>query len=377
MERASAAVAAEVPGAGDRLAAALAEADRLGVWTVSGRRGEVLAGLGLAAMPGDRTVGALSGGQRSRLALAALLLARPTALLLDEPTNHLDDEAVDFLAGTLAGWSGPVLFASHDRAFLDSVATRIVDLDPAPMAYASVVAADDGGAGYGVRSTRGNYSDHLQQRRAERERWEQRFAAEQEELSALRHEAAVTARTTNRKSTPRTEGRGAKKFYADRDAKVTARRVRNATVRLEGLEREQVRKPPALLAFGGLPPAPRTGVDGPLLVASAGRGGGSPGADGPRGGRRDAAARDGRQRVRQVDAARGARGGDPPDRRIRLPGAGHPDRAAAAGRRVPGSAAVAARHLRRGAGGGAVGGDPAALARADRRPGTSTARSGR
>jgi len=269
VERASAAVAAEVPGAGDRLAVALAEADRLDIWTISNRRGEVLAGLGLAAIPGGRTVGALSGGQRSRLALAALLLAHPTALLLDEPTNHLDDEAVDFLAGMLDGWSGPVLFASHDRAFLDAVATRIVDLDPAPMAYASVVATDDGGAGYGVRSTRGNYSDHLQQRRAERERWEQRFAAEQEELAALRHEAAVSARTTNRKTTPRTEGRGAKKFYADRDAKVTARRVRNATVRLEGLEREQVRKPPALLSFAGLPPAPRTGVDGPLLVASA------------------------------------------------------------------------------------------------------------
>ena len=198
VERASAAVTTEVPGAGDRLAAALAEADRLSVWTASSRRGDIARPRPFATIPGDRTVGALAGGQRSRLALAALLLARPTALLLDEPTNHLDDEAVDFLAGTLTGWTRPVLFASHDRAFLDSAATRIVDLDPAPMAYASVVAADDGGAGYGVRSTRGNYSDHLQQRRAERERWEQRFAAEQEELSALRHEAAVTARTTNR-----------------------------------------------------------------------------------------------------------------------------------------------------------------------------------
>jgi macrolide transport system ATP-binding/permease protein len=120
-----------------------------------------------------------------------------------------------------------------------------------------------------VRSTRGNYSEHLRQRRAERERWEQRFATEQEELAALRHEAAVTARTTNAKSTPRTEGRGAKKFYADRDAKVTARRVRNATGRIAVLEREQVRKPPAELAFAGIPAPPRSGAGGPLLSASA------------------------------------------------------------------------------------------------------------
>jgi macrolide transport system ATP-binding/permease protein len=269
VERASTAVAAGAPDARVRLAAALADAERLEVWTVSARRGEVIAGLGLAALPSDRAVRELSGGQRSRLALAALLLARPTALLLDEPTNHLDDEAVDYLAEVLGRWSGPVLFASHDRAFLDRVATRIVDLDPAPLPHAAVLTGDDGGAGYGVRSSRGNYSEHLRQRRAERERWEQRFATEQEELAALRHEAAVTARTTNAKSTPRTEGRGAKKFYADRDAKVTARRVRNATVRIAVLEREQVRKPPAVLAFAGIPAAPRSGADGPLLSTSA------------------------------------------------------------------------------------------------------------
>src|SRR5690606_40668792 len=91
-----------------------------------------------------------SGGQRTRLGLAALLLRRPRALLLDEPTNHLDDDAADFLAGELATLTGAVLLASHDRTFLEQVATEIVDLDPgASPEPPSVV--------YG-----GRYSDYLQ-----------------------------------------------------------------------------------------------------------------------------------------------------------------------------------------------------------------------
>jgi macrolide transport system ATP-binding/permease protein len=266
VELAGADIAAGVPGAALRLDEALAAADRTEAWTAPARREEVVAELGLGALPPATPVAELSGGQRSRLALAALLLARPSALLLDEPTNHLDDAAVTFLAAALRAWSGPVLFASHDRAFLDDVATRVLDLDPAAVAYTAVRGDPD--AGTGVRSSRGGYSDYLEQRREARGRWQRRFEEEQEELGALRREVAVDARATNRKSTPRTEARASKKFYSDKDAKVTSRRVRNAAVRLERLEREQVRKPPAPLRFAGLPAGAVPATPGPLLLAT-------------------------------------------------------------------------------------------------------------
>ena len=252
VESASAAVARGERGADARLAEALEDADATAAWSASARQGEVTAGLGVDAIGLDRPVGSLSGGQRSRVAMAALLLARPTALLLDEPTNHLDDEAVAFLERTLAAWPGPVLFASHDRAFLDAVATRVVDLDPAPMPFADVVLGDDAGSGYGLRSSRGGYTAYLAHRTAERQRWQQRFETEQEQLNALRHEVAVSARQTNKKDHYQGARAGLTKFYSDKDAKVTSRLVRNARVRLEHLEREQVRKPPPELHFGGL-----------------------------------------------------------------------------------------------------------------------------
>ena len=94
------------------------------------RRAEVAAArLGLADLGLDRVVGTLSGGQRTRLALATIMTTRPSCLLLDEPTNHLDDDAIEVLTGFLRDLPGVVVLASHDRVLLDDVCTDLVDLD--------------------------------------------------------------------------------------------------------------------------------------------------------------------------------------------------------------------------------------------------------
>ena len=80
-------------------------------------------------IPADATMSALSGGWRRRVLLARALVTEPDLLLLDEPTNHLDIETMRWLEGFLADYSGTVLFVTHDRVFLQALATRIVELD--------------------------------------------------------------------------------------------------------------------------------------------------------------------------------------------------------------------------------------------------------
>jgi ATP-binding cassette subfamily F protein uup len=80
-------------------------------------------------LPADRPVSSLSGGWRRRVLLARALVAAPDVLLLDEPTNHLDIEAIEWVEEFLAQYAGAVLLVTHDRAFLERLATRVVELD--------------------------------------------------------------------------------------------------------------------------------------------------------------------------------------------------------------------------------------------------------
>ena len=90
---------------------------------------QTLEGLGFGPSQFEVPIGVMSGGQKSRAALARTLLRSPDLLLLDEPTNHLDLSAIEWLETFLATWSGTLLSASHDRRFLDRVTTRTLDLD--------------------------------------------------------------------------------------------------------------------------------------------------------------------------------------------------------------------------------------------------------
>ncbi|WP_393063185.1 ABC-F family ATP-binding cassette domain-containing protein [Streptomyces sp. LN549] len=207
----------------------LEQAEERETWDADRRAAILLTGLGLAALPHGRTLGSLSGGQRGRLALAALLVRRPSALLLDEPTNHLDDEAAAFVEEHLRDMPGPVVIASHDRAFLDAVCTDLIDLDPAV----------DGPVRFG-----GDYSSYLSEKRAERARWERRHAEEQQELEALRRSADVTARMVAPDRGPRDNEKMGYGLRAGRVQSQIARRVRNASRRLDELERNRIGEPP-------------------------------------------------------------------------------------------------------------------------------------
>ncbi len=110
----------------DRLARLQDKVDAVDGWSLANDVDRTLTKLGLQA---DTQVAPLSGGMKRRVLLARAIVAQPDILLLDEPTNHLDIGAVAELEKTIAGLSCAVLFVTHDRAFLDRVATRIVEID--------------------------------------------------------------------------------------------------------------------------------------------------------------------------------------------------------------------------------------------------------
>jgi macrolide transport system ATP-binding/permease protein len=225
---------------------ALEWAEQHDVWDADRRAELVLDGLKVSDVDGP--LAEISGGQRSRLALAALLIRRPRAVLLDEPTNHLDDDAMTFLERQLVAQPGVVVIASHDRVFLDQVCTDIVDLDPTRT---------------GVTRFGGAYSDYLYAKRAERQRWQQQYVAQQEELSALRESVDLTAPSIGPNRAMKDRNKMAYGMRTNRVQKQISRRVRNAQHRLDELTANQVVKPPEPLRFKA--ELTRRAVDGNAL----------------------------------------------------------------------------------------------------------------
>ena len=193
----------------------------------------LLAPLGLADIPFDTPVKHLSGGQKTRLMLARVLLEEPHLLLLDEPTNHLDIDMLEWLEEWLARFNGAALIVSHDRAFLDNTVTSILELDPIT---------------HGIKSYPGNYGDYLEQKVMEREKQAQAYQDQQDEIAQLRAAAAHVRGLTKMKKGGKADGgdKFAKGFFGNRATKNVAGRAKHIEARIEKiLTEERIEKPKA------------------------------------------------------------------------------------------------------------------------------------
>ncbi|MFI9762899.1 ribosomal protection-like ABC-F family protein [Streptomyces sp. NPDC051963] len=211
-----------------------------GGYAADARVDAALHGLGLAGITRDRVLGSLSGGEQSRLALACVLAAAPELLLLDEPTNHLDATSVHWLEEHLRAHRGTVVAVTHDRGFLERIATTILEVDRDAH---TVHRYGDGWAGY--RAAKASARRRAEQQYAD---WVEEVAYTEELVEAAGKRLALTGRDPKQ---------GFGKHRRSHEAKLGGQ-VRAARERLAQLRREPVAAPPDPLRFA----AALTAADG-------------------------------------------------------------------------------------------------------------------
>ncbi len=194
--------------------------EELDGYSLDGRAREVLSGLGFSQEMMDGDVGGLSGGWKMRVALARILLMRPDVMLLDEPSNHLDIESLIWLEEFLKGYDGALLMTSHDRAFMNRIVNKIIEID--------------GGA---LTSYSGDYEFYEQQRQL----------ADKQQQAQFERQQAMLAKEI--------------KFIERFKARAShASQVQSRVKKLEKIDRVEPPKRRQTVAFE-FQPAPRSGED--------------------------------------------------------------------------------------------------------------------
>ena len=180
----------------------------------------------------DERFAHLSGGEKTKLALAHIWSARPDLLILDEPTNHLDLQGVEWLIGELAGYSGTLLVISHDRYFLDRTVSRILEVENGI-----------------VSEYRGNYSFYRNEKRKRYEDQLHAFEAQEkyrekldEEIRQLKNWSGKAHRDSTKKGVKSGNKMGSKEFYRVK-AKKMDKKVKSTVKRLEKLKTNGIQRP--------------------------------------------------------------------------------------------------------------------------------------